>query len=113
MSRGPNMFWATTIPLAVLYYPNISCMSRGPIYSLRQLGVGFTLEEFEKGVNDGTIAGHVGFHESIHMIADAIGWEIGDINKPDSFEDIQKGRHWPRSQARHVSWNIPNRTGLH
>lgn len=54
-------------------------MSWGPMYSLRQLGVGFTIDEFDKRLTDGTIAGHVGFHESIHMIADSVGWEIEEV----------------------------------
>lgn len=45
---------------------------------MEEQGVGLTVEEFERGVNDGTIAGHVGFHESIRMITDAIGWELDE-----------------------------------
>lgn len=41
-------------------------------------GVGFTLEEFNKRVEDNTLAGHVGFPESITMIADALGWELSE-----------------------------------
>lgn len=47
----------------------------GPAVMVEQ-GVGVTVEEFEKGVKDGTIAGHVGFAESVRMIADAIGWKV-------------------------------------
>ncbi len=43
---------------------------------MEEQGVGITVEEFEKGVNDGTLAGHVGFHESVGMIAEAIGWKV-------------------------------------
>jgi 4-hydroxy-tetrahydrodipicolinate reductase len=42
-------------------------------------GVGTTIEEFKKGVLDGTIVGHIGFRESIYMIADAIGIEIDEV----------------------------------
>ena len=31
------------------------------------------MEQFEKGVEDGSLAGHVGFHESAAMIAKALG----------------------------------------
>ncbi len=51
---------------------------------MEEQGVGITVEEFEKGVKDGTLAGHVGFAESIQMIADAIGW------KTDKFEQQMK-----------------------
>ena len=43
---------------------------------MEEQGIGITVEEFNKGVQEGTLAGHVGFHESIGMIADAIGWKL-------------------------------------
>lgn len=43
---------------------------------MEEQGVGITVDEFEKGVKDGTLAGHVGFSESIKMIGDAIGWDV-------------------------------------
>lgn len=43
---------------------------------MHEQGVGFTVENFMKGVEDGTMAGHVGFHESVGMIAEAIGWNV-------------------------------------
>jgi 4-hydroxy-tetrahydrodipicolinate reductase len=57
----------------------INDMGWGSTSVLKSLGVGFTPEEFERGVRDGTIAGHVGFHESIRMIADRIGWKIAEV----------------------------------
>jgi len=42
-------------------------------------GVGTTVEEFEKGIADGTIVGHIGFEESISLIAKAFGWNIDEI----------------------------------
>jgi 4-hydroxy-tetrahydrodipicolinate reductase len=42
-------------------------------------GVGTTVAEFKKGVADGTIVGHIGFPESISLIARALQWEIDDI----------------------------------
>ncbi len=43
---------------------------------LRSLGVGLTPEEFERGLQDGTVDGHIGFKESIGVIARALGWPI-------------------------------------
>jgi 4-hydroxy-tetrahydrodipicolinate reductase len=43
---------------------------------MEEQGVGITLDEFNGGVEDGTLAGHVGFAESINMIGEAIGWPI-------------------------------------
>ncbi|WP_427339107.1 2,4-diaminopentanoate dehydrogenase [Caloranaerobacter sp. DY30410] len=52
----------------------------GPAVMTEQ-GVGTTVDEFNKGVENGTLAGHVGFPESINMIADAIGWKVSKIEQ--------------------------------
>ncbi len=44
-------------------------------------GVGTTVEEFEEGIKSGKIVGHVGFPESIAMIFEAMGWELGKIEQ--------------------------------
>lgn len=46
---------------------------------MRTQGVGTTPEEFERGIKNGTIVGHIGFRESIPMIADALGIEIDEV----------------------------------
>ncbi|MGL4914376.1 MAG: 2,4-diaminopentanoate dehydrogenase [Romboutsia sp.] len=48
---------------------------------MEEQGVGVTKEVFEKGVEDGSIAGHVGFPESIKMITDGIGWNLEKIDQ--------------------------------
>lgn len=48
---------------------------------MHEQGVGFTVENFMKGVEDGTMAGHVGFHESVGMIAEALGWNISKFEQ--------------------------------
>ena len=50
----------------------------GPAVMTEQ-GIGITKEEFEEGVKTGHLSGHVGFQESIHMIADAIGWKVDKV----------------------------------
>ncbi len=50
----------------------------GPTVMISQ-GVGTTVEEFERGVADGSIVGHIGFPESINLIARALGWKIDEI----------------------------------
>ncbi len=47
---------------------------------MEEQGVGITVKEFEKGVKSGSLAGHVGFQESIRMIGDAIGWPVEKID---------------------------------
>jgi hypothetical protein len=48
---------------------------------LTSQGVGLTPAAFEKGLKDGTVVGHIGFVESIHMITSALGWEIDHIEE--------------------------------
>jgi 4-hydroxy-tetrahydrodipicolinate reductase len=48
---------------------------------LASQGVGLSPEAFRLGLEDGTVVGHVGFAESIHMIAAALGWEIERIEE--------------------------------
>jgi 2,4-diaminopentanoate dehydrogenase len=44
----------------------------------RKIGAGLTPEQFQRGVEDGTLR-HVGFAESIQMIADAVGWRLDRV----------------------------------
>nr|WP_312577050.1 2,4-diaminopentanoate dehydrogenase [Sedimentibacter sp.] len=48
---------------------------------MEEQGVGITVEEFNKGVENNSMSGHVGFPESINMIADAIGWKVDKIEQ--------------------------------
>lgn len=48
---------------------------------LEAQGVGLSPEAFRQGVTDGTVAGHVGFRESLHMIADTVGWDLEHIEE--------------------------------
>ena len=44
-------------------------------------GVGTTPDQFRLGIADGSIVGHVGFPESIHMISDALGLGVDRIEQ--------------------------------
>ncbi len=46
----------------------------------QKIGAGLTVEQFEKKVKDGSVR-HVGFTESIAMIADAVGWKLDRITE--------------------------------
>lgn len=48
---------------------------------MKTQGVGTTPEEFRAGVADGSIVGHVGFPESIHMISQALGLGVDRIEE--------------------------------
>jgi 4-hydroxy-tetrahydrodipicolinate reductase len=41
----------------------------------QKIGAGLTTEQFERGVRAGTLR-HVGFAQSLHMIAAALGWKV-------------------------------------
>ena len=43
---------------------------------MEEQGVGLTVEAFEEGCKNGTLAGHVGFAESVGMIGEALGWKV-------------------------------------
>jgi len=46
----------------------------------RKVGVGLSVEGFQRGASDGTI-GHVGLRESLFMIADSMGWRLDDVQE--------------------------------
>jgi len=46
----------------------------------RKVGVGLSVEGFQRGAGDGTI-GHVGLRESLFMIADSMGWRLDDVQE--------------------------------
>lgn len=48
---------------------------------MKTQGVGTTPEEFRTGVADGSIVGHVGFPESIHMISEALGLGVNRVEE--------------------------------
>ena len=48
---------------------------------LRSQGVGLAPEAFRAAVADGTVVGHVGFRESIAMIAAALGWKLERVEE--------------------------------
>lgn len=48
---------------------------------MKTQGVGTTPEAFRAGVADGSIVGHVGFPESIHMISSALGLGVDRIEQ--------------------------------
>jgi 4-hydroxy-tetrahydrodipicolinate reductase len=52
----------------------------GPTVMTTQ-GVGTTPEAFRAGVADGSIVGHVGFPESIHMISEALGLGVDRVEQ--------------------------------
>jgi len=52
----------------------------GPVV-MKEQGIGISKEEFLDGVKNHELSGHVGFNESVNMIADAIGWKVDKITQ--------------------------------
>ncbi|MEW6524840.1 MAG: 2,4-diaminopentanoate dehydrogenase [Bacillota bacterium] len=48
---------------------------------MKTQGVGTRPEEFQAGVKNGSIVGHVGFPESINLIARALGWTLDRVEQ--------------------------------
>ena len=48
---------------------------------MRTQGVGLSVREFEQGLIDGEVVGHVGFPQSIQMVAKTLGWELEKIDE--------------------------------
>lgn len=48
---------------------------------MKTQGVGTTVEDFKKGLKEGSIVGHIGFNESITMISEALGLGIDEIKQ--------------------------------
>jgi 2,4-diaminopentanoate dehydrogenase len=48
---------------------------------LKEQGVGLTINEYHRRMQDGSLAGHIGFKESTHMIADALGVKLDNFNQ--------------------------------
>ncbi|MGR8952182.1 MAG: 2,4-diaminopentanoate dehydrogenase [Gammaproteobacteria bacterium] len=48
---------------------------------LASQGVGLTPAAFDRGLQDGSVSGHIGFEQSLRMIAAALGWELDRIEQ--------------------------------
>ena len=81
---------------------------------MKSQGVGTTQEDFVAGVKAGTIVGHVGFPESMAMIAAALGWELDEIKQTKEPIIAKKYRETPHVKVepgmvagcRHIAYGI-------
>jgi 4-hydroxy-tetrahydrodipicolinate reductase len=64
-----NKIWAARINDLSPFGPTV----------MKSQGVGTTVEEFNKGVENGTIVGHIGFKQSIYLVAKSLGWELDEV----------------------------------
>ncbi|MFW6272419.1 MAG: 2,4-diaminopentanoate dehydrogenase [bacterium] len=69
---------------------------------MEEQGVGISLDEFNKRVREGDLAGHVGFKESVTMISDALGVKLTNfkqnmkpiltsVNRKSKYGEAKKG----------------------
>lgn len=81
---------------------------------MKTQGVGTTPQEFAAGVEAGEIVGHVGFPESMAMIAAALGWELDEIRQTKEPIIAEKYRETPHVKVqpgmvagcRHIAYGI-------
>lgn len=81
---------------------------------MKTQGVGTTPKDFAAGVEAGTIVGHVGFPESMAMIASALGWELDEIKQTKEPIIAKKYRETPHVKVepgmvagcRHIAYGI-------
>ena len=68
---------------------------------MEEQGIGVTVEEFKKG----NLAGHVGFAESMGMIADGIGWNIDEFKQTMDpiFTDVDRKSPYGFAKAGNVA----------
>lgn len=68
---------------------------------MEEQGIGMSVAAFNQGIKDGSVAGHVGFPESIGMVADAIGWQLdGPIRQEMEAIVTKVDRHAPYGSAK-------------
>jgi hypothetical protein len=63
---------------------------------LRRIGVGHTPEEFDAGTSSGAITGHIGFPQSMRVVASALGVTLERVDReisPLFAEHELRGRH--------------------
>ena len=66
---------------------------------MEEQGIGISVDEFNKGVEDGSLAGHVGFPESVYMISDALGLNVDTVNQQMSPIIANVSRNAPYGSA--------------
>lgn len=59
----------------------VNSLSPFGVTVMEEQGVGITEAEYHKRVAADEMAGHVGFAESINMIADAVGWKVENFEQ--------------------------------
>jgi 4-hydroxy-tetrahydrodipicolinate reductase len=62
---------------------------------LHSQGVGLSAEAFRQGLNDGIVVGHIGFVQSLHMIAHTLGWDLERIDETREPIIAQQRRETP------------------
>lgn len=83
---------------------------------MKTQGVGISPQEFEKGIKDGSIVGHIGFLQSIPLVAKALGIEIDEIQETrepiisNTYRKTEYVEVFPGMVAgcRHIAYGIKN-----
>ncbi|MCF7932861.1 MAG: hypothetical protein K9K93_06810 [Acholeplasmataceae bacterium] len=78
---------------------------------MHEQGVGITLDEYNRRKSDGTLAGHVGFKESVYMIADALGIKLDRFEQDMTPIIATEDRKSPYGEAKKGTLAGINMTG--
>jgi len=70
-----------TVDVSSLEIKRVNSLSPFGPTVMEEQGVGITLDDFNEKVKNNELAGHVGFKESIYMMADALGVTIEDFQQ--------------------------------
>jgi 4-hydroxy-tetrahydrodipicolinate reductase len=80
-------------------------------------GIGLTEKEWKEKLAKGSIRGHVGFPETMHLIADALGWKLTEVREerePLISEIVRDFSPLPRIEpgqchgVRHIAYGMQN-----
>jgi len=68
-----------------IYCKRVVDFSRYGIVVWEHIGVGKTPDEFDQGIKNGDIVLHVGLKETVHIVADAMGWKLDHYTETKSW----------------------------
>jgi 4-hydroxy-tetrahydrodipicolinate reductase len=81
MDTLPLVLTAPCLKVKSIHVARMMNSTRRRIPFQEKVGTGLTRAEFVERIEKGTITGHVGLLESIHLIAAALGWELEGVTE--------------------------------
>lgn len=81
MDTLPLILTAPCLDVHALKVIRMMDSSKRRIPFQKKIGTGLSQEEFRNKIDNKSITGHVGLLESIHMIADGLGWSLDEASE--------------------------------